>query len=168
MTQSDLAARLGLPPPPDVNPTPPPRRARLLAHRLARIAADTRARAYRWLDARLFPAIVSYASDPLTILATLLLLVPLLLWATNTAVVLVANSYLNVCSAAVSSIVLMHSLRQHREVTKMHARHADEMAALHTKLDALAPPPTPPTPPPDEPESAPPQRPHHPRKKAAA
>ena len=91
----------------------------------------------RFLDERLFPLVVRYATTPLVILATMLLLAPLIVFANATAFVLLGNTYLNVCSAAVSSIVLMQSLKHHREVKRMHAQHADEIAALRAEVHAV-------------------------------
>jgi hypothetical protein len=61
------------------------------------------------------------------------LLVPLILDASNTALALTLGNYTNVCSAAVSSIVLMQSLKHHRENKQMHAAHT---AAIETQTMA--------------------------------
>lgn len=109
-----------------------------------------------WLEARVFPRVVGYAAHPLTILATMLLLVPLIVFASLTAFVLMGNTYLNVCSAAVSSIVLMQSLRHHRENKQLHAAnaaalevqtmaHRAALRALQRQVDALSARVTPPT-----------------------
>lgn len=113
-------------------------------------------RFYVWLDQAVFPLVVRFVTHPLTIGATMLLLVPLLILASVTWLVLLGNTYLNVASASVSSIVLMQSLKHHAENKRLHARHAAEIAKLredtaaridrlHTrhdhveaKLDALA------------------------------
>ena len=98
-----------------------------------------------FLDRRVFPLAVAYVTHPIVIMATMGLLIPLIVWATDTTVILFANSYLNVASAAVSSIVLAQSLKLHVENKRLHAQHHDDLRALHAKVDALASPvaPTP-------------------------
>src|SRR6185312_5491713 len=83
-----------------------------------------------WLESTLFPAIVAYVTNPLIILGTILLLLPLLVWATNTTVVLLSNSYLNVASASVSSIVLLQQLVHHKENRRLHEGNAAQLTAL--------------------------------------
>lgn len=109
------------------------------------IALHGRDTFYGALNDRVFPFVIAYASNPLTILATLGLLVPLILWATNTSLILVVNSYLNVCSAAVSSIVLLQQVAHHRENKKLHDDHRQQIAALHELVKAQTPPVAPPT-----------------------
>ena len=93
--------------------------------------------AYRWLDGTFFRWVVAYATHPLVILATMLLLVPLIFDAANTALALTLGNYTNVVSASVSSIVLMQSLKHHRENKRLHAQHADEIAALRAEVRAV-------------------------------
>ena len=88
-----------------------------------------------WLDDVAFPRVVAYATHPFTITATMLLLIPLILFASVTALALILGNYTNVVSAAVSSIVLLQSMR-HREETKHLHRKIDR---LHEKFDAQAP-----------------------------
>ena len=97
-----------------------------------------------WLDRRFFAWTVKYATHPLVIFATMLLLIPLIVFASITSLALILGNYTNVCSAAVSSIVLMQSMKHHRENKALHAEnaqlhtlHAETIAALHVKVDAL-------------------------------
>jgi hypothetical protein len=94
----------------------------------------TTAAFYAWLDARVFPRVVSYATHPLTILATILLLIPLIALASLTTLSLVLGNYTNVVSAAVSSIVLATSLKHHGEVKALHAEHSRRIAAIEARM----------------------------------
>ena len=96
------------------------------------------------LEQQVFPAVVTYATHPLVILLTILLLAPLILDSQNTALALTLGNYTNVVSAAVSSIVLATSLKLHVENKRLHAQHHDDLQALHAKVDALTPPVAPP------------------------
>lgn len=91
-----------------------------------------------WLNTTLFPRIVAYATHPIVILCTMLLLVPLIVFASVTWLALILGNYTNVVSAAVSSIVLATSMQHHHEQRK-------HIQALHAKIDAMtaqsAPPP---------------------------
>src|SRR3954471_5701985 len=62
-----------------------------------------------FLDQHVLPYPVKYLTNRVTILATLCLLIPLIFFANNQAFVNAVNSYLNVMSVAVSSIVLLYS-----------------------------------------------------------
>ena len=108
-------------------------KARSFAREVADRFTTHTSRFYAWLDKEIFPKVVGFVTQPLTILATMGLLIPL--------VVLLSNSYLNVCSAAVSSIVLATSLKHQHENKQLHARHAADVTALHAKIDALTPKP---------------------------
>lgn len=90
-----------------------------------------------WLDASLFPKVVAYATHPLVILLTILLLIPLIVFASITSLALILGNYTNVVSAAVSSIVLATSLKQHHDNKQMHEAHAADITALHVKIDNL-------------------------------
>lgn len=62
-----------------------------------------------FLDTYILPYPVKYLTNRLTILATMCLLIPLIVFANNQVFVLAANSYLNVMSVVVSSTVLLYS-----------------------------------------------------------
>lgn len=94
-------------------------------------------RVLSWLEKVFFPAVVLYATHPIVITITIGLLFPLIVFANATALVLVLGNYTNVTSAAVSSIVLAQQIHHHREIKKIHESHAEEIAKLHTKVDAL-------------------------------
>jgi predicted Co/Zn/Cd cation transporter (cation efflux family) len=93
------------------------------------------------LDGTVFPFVVRYATHPFTILLTILLLIPLILDASNTTLALILGNYTNVVSASVSSIVLATSLKHHHEAKKLHAQTTAEIARLHEKIDATLPAP---------------------------
>ncbi len=91
-----------------------------------------------FLDKHVLPYPVRYLTNRITILATLCLLVPLILLATNQVFVLLANSYLNVMSVVVSSTVLLYStISESRDRTATKRR--EEIAGMHQAMsDARA------------------------------
>lgn len=90
-----------------------------------------------WLEHQFFPVVIAYATHPLTIFLTILLLIPLLLFGNFTGLELILGNYTNVTSAAVASIVLLQTARHHRANQKLHADHAEEIRKLHVKIDSL-------------------------------
>ncbi|MDE1904946.1 MAG: hypothetical protein KGH75_00665 [Rhodospirillales bacterium] len=79
---------------------------------------------------------MAYATHPLVILLTIGLLIPLIVFANVTSLALILGNYTNVVSAAVSSIVLATSLKQHAETKQMHKQHAQalkDFTAQHTR-----------------------------------
>jgi hypothetical protein len=78
-----------------------------------------------FLDKYVLPWPVRFLTFRFTIIATIGLLIPLVLFANNTVVVLGINSYLNVMSVAVSSIVLLYAtiaeVRQ-RQIAELQRR----------------------------------------------
>ncbi len=87
----------------------------------------------QFLDRYVLPLPVKYLTNRITILATLCLLVPLIVLATNQVFVLLANSYLNVMSVVVSSTVLLYStISEARD--RVSAQRREEIAAAHEKL----------------------------------
>jgi signal transduction histidine kinase len=106
--------------PPETTPDPPPDTGRL-------------ARLNAFLDKRVLPYPVKYLTNRVTILGTLTLLIPLILFANITVFVLAANSYLNVMSVVVSSTVLLYStLSEARD--KAVAQRREEIAAQYQKM----------------------------------
>ncbi|HVU13192.1 MAG TPA: hypothetical protein VHD90_18065 [Phototrophicaceae bacterium] len=94
---------------------------------------STMARINQFLDQFVLPWPVKYLTNRITILATLCLLVPLIAFATNQVLVLLANSYLNVMSVVVSSTVLLYStISDARD--KAAAKRREEIAAEHEKM----------------------------------
>ena len=109
----------------------------------------------RILDQYVLPWPVRFLTFRFVILATIALLIPLLLFADNTVLVLGLNSYLNTMSVAVSSIVLLYAtiaeVRQkqiaelqeqraqedHQHVTEMHGLVLEELKAQHEELHEL-------------------------------
>jgi hypothetical protein len=86
----------------------------------------------QFLDQHVLPWPVKYLTNRVTILATLCLLVPLIAFASNQVLVLLANSYLNVMSVVVSSTVLLYSTISDRR-DKAAAQRREEIAAAHEK-----------------------------------
>lgn len=82
-----------------------------------------------FLDKYILPWPVRYLTFRFTIIATIGLLIPLVLFANNTVMVLGINSYLNVMSVAVSSIVLLYAtiseVRQ-KQIAELQERRAQE------------------------------------------
>ena len=87
----------------------------------------------QFLDQHVLPWPVKYLTNRITILATLCLLVPLIAFASNQVLILLANSYLNVMSVVVSSTVLLYSTISERR-DKAAAQRREEIAAAHEKL----------------------------------
>src|SRR5512139_90879 len=82
-----------------------------------------------FLDKNVLPWPVRFLTFRFTILATIALLVPLILFANNTELVLAINSYLNVMSVAVSSIVLLFAMiaeLQQRQIAETQEQRASE------------------------------------------
>jgi hypothetical protein len=116
-----------------------------------------------FLDRYILPLPVRFLTFRFVILMTIVLLIPLIIFDKNTVFVLATNSYLNVMSVAVSSIVLMYAtisearqkqiaelqekraLEDHLHVTQMHTlviqtlqNQNKEMSELKCVLEALA------------------------------
>jgi hypothetical protein len=93
-----------------------------------------------FLDRYVLPWPVRYLTFRLVILMTIGLLIPLILFANNTVLVLMANSYLNVMSVAVSSIVLLYSTiseAHQKEIANLQERRAREDHAHVTEMHTL-------------------------------
>ncbi|MBX3064859.1 MAG: hypothetical protein U0528_01735 [Anaerolineae bacterium] len=87
-------------------------------------------RVNEFLDKYVLPYPVKYLTNRVTILATLGLLLPLIVFANVTVFVLAANSYLNVMSVVVSSTVLLYStLSEARD--RAAAARREEIAKRH-------------------------------------
>jgi hypothetical protein len=82
-----------------------------------------------FLDRYILPWPVRYLTFRFVILATIALLIPLILFANHTVMVLLLNSYLNVMSVAVSSIVLLYAtvaeVRQ-KQIAELQEQRAQE------------------------------------------
>lgn len=78
-----------------------------------------------FLDKYILPWPVRFLTFRLVILLTIFLLIPLILFAKNTVLVLMTYSYLNVMSVAVSSIVLLYST--------ISEAHQKQIASLQEK-----------------------------------
>jgi len=93
-----------------------------------------------FLDRYILPWPVRYLTHRFVILLTIGLLVPLLSLADHTVLVLGINSYLNVMSAAVSSIVLLYTaiaeIRE-RRIAEMQEKRAQEDHAHVTEMHSL-------------------------------
>ena len=94
-----------------------------------------------FLDRHILPWPVRYLTFRFVILATIALLIPLILFANNTVMVLLLNSYLNVMSVAVSSIVLLYAtiseIRQ-KQIAELQEKRAQEdhthVTEMHTMV----------------------------------
>ncbi|MEI8133049.1 MAG: hypothetical protein WCG34_11500 [Leptolinea sp.] len=94
----------------------------------------------QFLDKYILPWPVRYLTFRLVILMTIFLLVPLILFANNTVLVLMTNSYLNVMSVAVSSIVLLYSTiteAHQKQIAKLQEKRASEDHAHVTEMHRL-------------------------------
>lgn len=92
-----------------------------------------------FLDKYILPWPVRYLTFRLVILLTIGLLIPLVLFSNKTVLVLMVNSYLNVMSVAVSSIVLLYSTiseAHQKQIAQMQEERAREdhlhVTAMHT------------------------------------
>lgn len=96
-----------------------------------------------FLDKHILPYPVKYLTNRITILATLALLIPLIIFANEQVFVLLANSYLNVMSVVVSSTVLLFStLSESRDRTAADRREAiaqaqDQITEKRAEADHL-------------------------------
>jgi hypothetical protein len=108
-----------------------------------------------FLDRHVLPWPVRYLTFRFVILATIALLIPLIVFSNNTTLVLLVNSYLNVMSVAVSSIVLLYAtiseVRQkqiaelqekraqedHIHVTEMHTLVLQSLQNQHEEIEEL-------------------------------
>ncbi|HEX7557386.1 MAG TPA: hypothetical protein VF338_12225 [Leptolinea sp.] len=85
-----------------------------------------------FLDKYILPWPVRYLTFRLVILMTIGLLIPLIMFGNNTVLVLMANSYLNVMSVAVSSIVLLYST-----ISEAHQKQIAEIQEKRAREDHL-------------------------------
>ena len=98
------------------------------------------------LDNYILPWPVRFLTHRFVILATMALLIPLLVFASQTVLVLGINSYLNTMSVAVSSIVLLYATLteiQQKQIAEMQEQRAQEdhthVTQMHTlMLETLA------------------------------
>jgi hypothetical protein len=82
-----------------------------------------------FLDRHVLPWPVRFLTFRFVILITIGLLIPLLLFANNTVLVLSINSYLNTMSVAVSSIVLLYatiSEARQKQIAELQEKRAQE------------------------------------------
>lgn len=93
-----------------------------------------------FLDRRVLPWPVRFLTHRLVIVATIGMLVPLITLARRTDFVLAVNSYLNVMSVAVSSIVLLYAMIEQvrdRQIAEMQERRAQEDHAHVVEMHRL-------------------------------
>jgi uncharacterized membrane protein len=93
-----------------------------------------------WLDKYILPWPVRFLTHRFVILATMSLLIPLLIFARQTILVLGINSYLNTMSVAVSSIVLLYatiSEIQQKRIAEMQEKRAQEDHTHVTQMHTL-------------------------------
>ena len=93
-----------------------------------------------FLDRYILPWPVRFLTFRFVILATICLLVPLILFANNTTLVLGLNSYLNTMSVAVSSIVLLYATladAHQKQTVELQERRAQEDYLHVTEMHRL-------------------------------
>ncbi len=108
-----------------------------------------------FLDRYVLPWPIRFITFRFVILATIALLIPLMVFADRTELVLLVNSYLNVMSVAVSSIVLLYATiseirskkiaelqekraqEDHEHVTEMHELVLETLANQHQEIEEL-------------------------------
>ena len=93
-----------------------------------------------FLDRYVLPLPVRFLTFRFVIILTILLLVPLLIFAGNQVLVLGINSYLNTMSVAVSSIVLLYATIaevQQKQIAELQEKRAQEDHEHLTELHAL-------------------------------
>jgi hypothetical protein len=97
-----------------------------------------------FLDQYILPWPVRYLSHRFVILATIALLIPLVVYASNQVLVLLVNSYLNTMSVAVSSIVLLYatiSEVHQKQIAELQERRAQEdhshVVEMHTLMQKM-------------------------------
>jgi hypothetical protein len=83
-----------------------------------------------FLDQYILPWPVRYLSHRFVILATIALLIPLVVYASNQVLVLLVNSYLNTMSVAVSSIVLLYAT-----ISEVHQKQIAELQEKRAQED---------------------------------
>jgi hypothetical protein len=86
-----------------------------------------------FLDQYILPIPVKYLTNRITILVTLCLLVPLIVFANVEVFVLATNSYLNVMSVVVSSTVLLYSTISEKR-DRLAAEQRERIAAQHQEM----------------------------------
>ena len=93
-----------------------------------------------FLDRYILPWPVRFLTFRFIILLTIALLIPLIVFANNTVMVLLLNSYLNTMSVAVSSIVLLYAtiseVRQ-KQIADLQEKRAQEDHAHVTEMHTL-------------------------------
>ena len=94
-----------------------------------------------FLDRYVLPWPVRYLTFRLVILVTIALLIPLVIFSNQTVMVLMINSYLNVMSVAVSSIVLLYSTiseAHQKQIAQLQEERAREdhvhVTEMHTMV----------------------------------
>jgi len=93
-----------------------------------------------FLDRNVLPWPVRFLTFRFVILATIALLIPLVVYANRTALVLLINSYLNTMSVAVSSIVLLYatlSEARQKQIAEMQETRAQEDHQHVTEMHTL-------------------------------
>ena len=93
-----------------------------------------------FLDHYVLPWPVRFLTFRFVILVTIALLIPLIVFASNTVLVLGINSYLNTMSVAVSSIVLLYATvaeARQKQIAEMQEKRAQEDHAHVTEMHNL-------------------------------
>lgn len=91
-----------------------------------------------WLDNRLFPRIVSFATNRIHIMLLVLLWVALLIFGSYTIFSLTGGNYFNGLCGLVSCILLGKQMQHHAENRRLHAGNAAQLTALQQQHEADA------------------------------
>lgn len=93
-----------------------------------------------FLDRFILPWPIRYLTFRFVILLTIALLIPLIVYSSKTTLVLLVNSYLNVMSVAVSSIVLLYatiSEARQKQIAELQEKRAQEDHTHVTEMHTL-------------------------------
>lgn len=93
----------------------------------------------RWLENAVFPIIIRFSTHAYFITFLMLLLLPLELDASNTALALALGNLTNVVSASVAAIVLAQQQRQSLAQQDQHDAHMEQLRVIHAHLRGEAP-----------------------------
>lgn len=100
---------------------------------------------YNWLGINIFPKISNFYANPLMILITIFLFVPMVAWQANVVLILLLNSWMNVGSFSTSQITLRQviltadeqekrNIETHDTVMKELTNQNNELALLREEI----------------------------------
>ena len=89
---------------------------------------------YTWLESVIFPRITSFYANPVMILSTIFLFLPMIAEQSNVVLILLLNSWMNVGSFSTSQITLLNLLQTADE---QEQRSIDTHNKVTTTLDDM-------------------------------